>query len=84
MRRTILLTLILACLFVQSKAQLKPARIFGDHMVLQRNQPIPVWGTTEKNAKVDVHFNGQHMNVRSDAQGNWKDISKPDEGRWPL
>ncbi len=77
MRRIVLLTFVLACLFVQSKAQLKPARIFGDHMVLQRNQPIPVWGTTEKNTRVDVHFNGQHMNTKSDADGNWKIFLNP-------
>ena len=51
--------------------------MFGDHMVLQRNQPVPVWGTAAKNAKVVVSFNGQTANAKADAQGNWKAILQP-------
>jgi sialate O-acetylesterase len=77
MRKIVLLTTFLFGFFAAAYAQLKVARMFGDHMVLQRNQPIPVWGATDKNTRVDVHFNGQHMNVRSDAQGNWKVFLNP-------
>ena len=43
-----LATLILCCLFFQSQAQLTTAKLFGDHMVLQRNQEVPVWGWTKR------------------------------------
>jgi hypothetical protein len=33
-----------ACAAIPARAELAAARIFGDGMVLQREQPIPVWG----------------------------------------
>src|SRR3569833_2886157 len=72
MRKIVLLTFILLGFITASKAQLATAKLFGDHMVLQRNQPIPVWGMAKKNTRVEVHFNGQHVNTRSDDQGYWK------------
>lgn len=70
--RSSLFTFILLCVFAYSQAQLKTIRIFGDHMVLQRNQAVPVWGTSAKNAKVTLNFNGQKASAKADAQGNWK------------
>lgn len=64
-------------LFFQSRAQLSAAKLFGDHMVLQRNQEVPVWGTAEKKAKVTVIINGQQVSVKADDQGNWKAILQP-------
>ncbi|WP_304236905.1 sialate O-acetylesterase [Jiulongibacter sediminis] len=52
-------------------AQLKVANIFGDHMVLQRNEPIKVWGWNDPKEKISVEFNGQAVNTESDAYGNW-------------
>ncbi|MBS1501715.1 MAG: sialate O-acetylesterase [Bacteroidetes bacterium] len=77
MRRTVLAIFILLSSITFSKAQLKAARIFGDHMVLQRNQPVPVWGTSIAKAKITVRFNGQQVNTRADAQGNWKVALQP-------
>lgn len=77
MRRTVLLTIILLCFFAYSKAQIKAARIFSDHMVLQRNQPVPVWGTSAKNAKVTVTFNGQTVSAKADGKGDWKVTLQP-------
>ncbi|MGZ3929402.1 MAG: sialate O-acetylesterase [Mucilaginibacter sp.] len=75
--RSFLTTLLLSCLFIQGRAQLTPAKLFGDHMVLQRNQEVPVWGWTAKKAKVTVSFNGQSMSAKADEEGNWKMILKP-------
>jgi sialate O-acetylesterase len=68
---------LLMGLFFQSRAQLSAAKLFGDHMVLQRNQEVPVWGTAEKKAKVTVIINGQQVSVKADDQGNWKAILQP-------
>jgi sialate O-acetylesterase len=75
--RSFLITFFLSCLFLQSHAQLTTAKLFGDHMVLQRNQEVPVWGWSTKNAKVSVKFNGQWLHTRTDEQGNWKAVLKP-------
>jgi sialate O-acetylesterase len=69
--------LLFACVFFQADAQLTTAKLFGDHMVLQRNQDVPVWGWTKKKAKVTINFNGQTIIVKADEQGNWKATLKP-------
>ena len=53
-------------------AQLSVANVFTDHMVLQRNQPINVWGKTIKGVPVTVSFNGQKKSTKADKNGNWK------------
>ncbi len=41
-------------------------------MVLQRNQPVPVWGHSATNTKVTIAINGQEVSTKADAKGNWK------------
>jgi sialate O-acetylesterase len=77
MRRTVLITIILLSFIAFAKAQVRTARIFGDHMVLQRNQHVPVWGTAGKNRKVSVKFNGQSISTKADDQGNWRVVLQP-------
>jgi sialate O-acetylesterase len=69
----------LLSLFVVSatQAQLKTARLFSDHMVLQRNKQIPIWGWADKNARVTLNLNGQTVTVKADEAGNWKAFIKP-------
>lgn len=40
-------------------------------MVLQRNQPIPVWGVAAPGEKVTVTFGGQKQTVTTGANGKW-------------
>ena len=47
-------------------------RVFADGMVLQRGQPLPVWGHAAPGAKVSVDFAGQHAQASADAEGNWQ------------
>ncbi len=75
--KTSLIALLLACLCLQVSAQLTTAKLFGDHMVLQRNQPVPVWGWSVKKAKISLSFNGQLLKVKADENGYWKAILKP-------
>ncbi len=45
---------------------------FGNHMVLQRDKPVPVSGTASVNEKVTVTFHGQTKTTTSDAAGSWQ------------
>ena len=47
------------------------ATIFGDNMVLQRDQPVPVWGWAEPGEKVTVAFAGQQKTAAAGADGKW-------------
>ena len=75
--RVFIITAFLTCLFIESRAQLTTAKLFNDHMVLQRNQDIPVWGWAAKKARISVNLNGQTVSTKADEQGNWKVTLKP-------
>ncbi len=60
-----------ACLPGQA-AELGLARIFSDHAVLQRDQPIAVWGTADAGRKLAVTLGGRTVNGSADAHGKWK------------
>ncbi|MDE1938532.1 MAG: sialate O-acetylesterase [Alphaproteobacteria bacterium] len=51
--------------------------IFQDHEVLQRNKPIPVWGTANPGDKVTVSLAGESANATADADGNWEAALAP-------
>ncbi|MCL5129585.1 sialate O-acetylesterase [Algibacter sp. L4_22] len=72
MKKTI--SIIFLLFFVQSAFafEITLPSIFADHMVLQRDQKVPVWGITEPNASVEVMFAGQKKVVQADAIGKWK------------
>ena len=53
-------------------SDVKIPAVFTDNMVLQRNQPVPIWGTAEAEEKVTVSFAGQSKSATADAQGAWK------------
>lgn len=52
-------------------ADVRLPHLFGDHMVLQRDRPIPVWGWAAPKEKITVQFNQQTKTVRADKTGKW-------------
>jgi sialate O-acetylesterase len=53
-------------------AELKFAGIFSDHMVLQRDRPIPVWGWGDTGRFVTVQFAGQRVTAKVNNDGTWR------------
>lgn len=53
------------------RAEVRCASLFGDHMVLQRGMPVPVWGWAAPGEKVTVSFNGQIKSTTADSKGSW-------------
>lgn len=68
-----LLRLLFAFLLLPSLlVALQPAALFTDHLVLQRDRPIPVWGTAAApGANVMVSFAGHTATATADADGRW-------------
>ena len=58
-------------------AEVKPANIFQDHMVLQCDRPLTIWGTAEPGEKVAVSFGDQSVDTTAGDDGNWKVELKP-------
>jgi sialate O-acetylesterase len=52
-------------------AAVKPAAIFADRMVLQRDRPVSLWGTADAGESVTVEFAGQIKTAAADVQGRW-------------
>lgn len=68
-----LLALAAACLCLPSQAaELGLARIFSDHAVLQREQPLAIWGTAPAGREVAVTLGGQSVTGSADAGGKWR------------
>ena len=45
--------------------------VFGDHMVLQRNRPISVWGTSAPHSRIVVRLEHQKETAYADDSGRW-------------
>jgi sialate O-acetylesterase len=73
MSTTRLITLsVLAC--AQASAAVALASPFTDHAVLQREQPVSVWGTEEPGQTVTVSLQGLKATAVASAEGKWKAV----------
>ena len=52
-------------------ADVKLPAIFSDHLVLQREVSVPVWGTADPGEEVSVTIAGQTQASKGDADGKW-------------
>ena len=55
-----------------ARAEVSLPAIFSDHMVLQRDVPIPVWGRAEAGEEVSVTIAGQTKTTKAGADGKWR------------
>ena len=70
--RTPYLVAVLFCGCATALADVTLPPIVSDHMVLQRDMPVPIWGTADPNEKVTVTFAGQTKTATADAKGKWR------------
>lgn len=80
MRTHLITTCAAGCVFMCASALLAEvtvAPVFGDHMVLQREWPVPVWGTAAPGEQVSVGFAGQTVETKAGPDGNWLVKLKP-------
>jgi sialate O-acetylesterase len=54
-----------------AQANVTPASLFQDHMVLQRQMKVPILGTAAAGEQVTVTFAGQTKTATADAAGKW-------------
>lgn len=84
MKKNISLLVMAFCLFVSATySQLRLPRIFSDSMVLQRNQPVKVWGWANAGEKITVSFHAQQKQVLTNASGRWEAVLKPETAGGP-
>ncbi len=51
-------------------------KLFSDHMVLQRNSDVPVWGTADPNEKLKISFGDVEYPAVADGAGKWSTMIK--------
>ncbi len=74
MEKGIVRPLIAACATVLSftaLAEVELPAVFSDDMVLQRDLPVPIWGTASPGEKIAVSLAGQELNATADEKGGW-------------
>ena len=54
-----------------SAAELRLPAVFSDHMVLQRDKAVVVWGWADAAEEVTIEFAGQKKAAKADASGQW-------------
>ena len=53
-------------------AELKLAKIFNDNMVLQRNQPLKIWGTASAKERISVKIGRTTKSSQAGEDGRWE------------
>ncbi len=72
-----ILTILFLCLTANIFADVKLPDVFGNSMVLQQKQPVPIWGTADVGETVSVTFQKQRLTAVADEKGNWRVNLKP-------
>lgn len=82
----VLLCLLAVRLFALENPQdgLKLPALFGDHMVLQRGMPVPIWGEAMPGQTVTLTLGAATATARTDMDGNWRTKLGPLEAGGPF
>ena len=62
----------LVAMAATAHADVKLPPFFSDHMVLQREAKVPIWGTAAAGEKVTVRFRDQEKTTEAGADGKWR------------
>lgn len=71
-RKHLLFATLVLLLPLAAQANMELPQVFGDGAVIQRNQPIRLWGWSAPNARVHVQFDHSRIAVTANAQGRWQ------------
>lgn len=82
--KLLLISCIFASLCSNANATVHTAKILTSGMVLQRNEPVKLWGTADRNDVVTVSFVGKKLPARTDGKRLPKQFSATinDDGSW--
>ena len=72
-----LAALLLAGVASGLPAQIRLPAVIGDHMVVQQDKPVTIWGWAGKAEPVTVIFNGQEKKAVAAADGTWRVVFDP-------
>lgn len=68
----LIFTLVFICLIQFSFAQISLPRLVRDSMILQRGQPIAIWGWASPKEHIRISFNGKNIHTVASKNGKWE------------
>ena len=71
------LLLAYACIPTTASADIVLPNVFSEGMVLQRDLPVPIWGTADPGEAVTVQFAGQQHSTTAGENGKWMITLEP-------
>lgn len=70
--KTLCLGALISIVVFDANAALVVASPFSDHAVLQRDMPVPIWGSGDAGKEVTVSFRKQTKTTKVDKDGKWR------------
>jgi sialate O-acetylesterase len=77
MKLTLLTAILLAPLAALHAGELTLGAVFSDHMVLQRDKAVAVWGLADRGEQITVEFAGQKKTTIVGVDGKWSTPFSP-------
>lgn len=75
--KSLILTLVMFLAATRLWAEVVPHPLFSDHMVLQQQAPVTVWGSASPGETITVKFRDQSIQTVVGSDGHWKLALKP-------
>ncbi len=72
MKKNIYLLLFLIIFSTAAKSEVRLPRFVSDGMILQRDQPVLIWGWGDSGEKITIIFDGKTYNTQAGADQKWK------------
>jgi sialate O-acetylesterase len=83
MSRACLSVLLLCVSAPAASADLRLPAVFSDHMVLQQQMPLAVWGWAGPGERVEVRLRAQRVSTTADPDGRWQVALAPETAGGP-
>lgn len=73
--------ILLSLLGGSLSAEITLPKFFADHMVLQRNKPINIWGSADVGESVSVQLGKLKAQTKADSEGSWRIVLPSQEAQ---
>ena len=70
--KRILSSIILILAAIQASGTVRLPSVISDGMILQRNEPIKIWGWADADEKFEINWNGQTYLATAQHDGSWE------------
>ncbi len=84
--RALLKSCVLAtvcCVTAAAQCEIRLPNILSSHAVLQRDQPVTIWGWGAPEERVEVAFHNQKVSTTTDSLGHWQVTLAPESAGGP-